>query len=775
MVDMDEMPVIDVLLVADSQTDGVIVRAALSESPGFRLAHVRTLSEALTIVSERTMSVVLLDFELPGSSGLNALGSLRDKDRQVAIVVLAGNDDSELALQTLKDGAQDYLVKGELQPASLRRAIRLAVGRGRSENMLRQSEERLQELSAHVPQVFWMTDAKISKLLYVSVSYEELWGRSRQSLINNPQSYLENVHPLDQEMMIRESDTLSNTGYIDVECRLLRSDGSVRWVWVRGYPVMEQGQIVRLVGITEDVTEKRRLAAEREALLSRLQLHIERMPLAYLLFDADFRLIDWNPTAERIFGYSKAEMLGQRPPFEKLVPASFWDLGEEVRNRIRSGDMHSHSTNENLTKDGRTITCEWFNTPLLDNDGHFTGLLCLAKDVTDRMLLEAQLQQSQKMESIGHLAGGVAHDFNNLLTVIICSCDALQSNESLNGAGASAVREIDEAAGRAALLTRQLLAFSRKQLLEPVVLNPNEVVSHIHTMLLRLITEDIDLSCSLFPAIWPVRLDPGQIEQVIVNLVVNARDAMPKGGRLTIETSNVEWTEKDCRLFPDRKPGRYVMIGVSDTGSGISPEIKSRMFDPFFTTMEAGKRTGLGLAVVHGIVKQSEGYIDVDSGPGAGTAMKLYFPAVGERLSPVPDKDRPPEKRGSETVLLVEDEEGVRGLLRSGLEKQGYTVIDASNGQKAIETVEDFDGPLHLVITDVVMPVMGGRQLVDRLLVRYPDLKVLYITGYTDDAMLRHGIKHDNHAFLQKPFSPSDLTQKVRLVLDADGRQAGSA
>ncbi|HEX4145668.1 MAG TPA: PAS domain S-box protein [Pirellulales bacterium] len=555
------------------------------------------------------------------------------------------------------------------------------------------------------------------------------------------------------------------------------ADGSERMTDFALLPIKnEAGQVAFLFPTGSDITEKRRLAAERDALLSRLQLHIERMPLAYVLFDADFRIVDWNPTAESIFGYSKQEMLGVGPPHEKFVPCSFWQRAEQILNRIQSGDMQSHSTNENLAKDGRTIICEWFNTPLQDNDGNFSGMLCLVRDVTEGRLLEAQLQQAQKMESIGHLAGGVAHDFNNLLTVIICACDTLQSNETLTESGSNAIQEIDEAAERGATLTRQLLAFSRKQLLAPMVLNPNEVISNTHKMLLRLITEEIDLSCRLFPAIWPVRLDPGQVEQVIVNLVVNARDAMPGGGRLTIETSNVEWTEKDCQRFPDRKPGRYVMIVVSDTGSGITPEVKSRMFDPFFTTKEAGKGTGLGLAVVHGIVKQSEGYIDVDSQPGVGTAIKLYFPAAREQVSPSRlDKDPAPQRRGSETILLVEDEDGVRGLVRANLVKQGYTVLDASNGQNAIDAVSGFDGQLDLIITDVVMPVMGGRQLVDRLLVRYPNLKVLYVTGYTDDALVRRGIKHDAHAFLQKPFSPSDLTRKVRTVLDAAACPASSA
>ncbi len=523
----------------------------------------------------------------------------------------------------------------------------------------------------------------------------------------------------------------------------------------------------------EDVTEKRRLAVERDALLSRHQLHIERMPLAYVLLDADYRIVDWNPTAERMFGYSKQEMLGVGPPFEEFVPPAVWLRAKDNLSRIRSGDMDIHSTNENLTKDRRTIICEWFNTPLFDDEGRFTGVLCLARDVTQRSLLEAQLQQAQKMESVGHLAGGVAHDFNNLLTVIICTCEALKSSKSLTSSDASKVDDIDLAAERAAMLTQQLLAFSRKQLLEPVVLNLNEVINKVHRMLLRLVTEDIELGCRLFPAIWPVRIDPGQVEQVVVNLVLNARDAMPRGGKLTIESSNIEWSEQDCRLFPDRRPGRYAMIVVADAGSGITPEIKSRMFDPFFTTKKAGAGTGLGLAVVHGIVKQSDGYIDVDSEPGVGTSIKLYFPVVAEFSSRAPlEQTRQLKTRGSETILLVEDEDGVRELVRLNLEEQGYTVLDASNGLEAITAVARHAGPLDLVVTDVVMPLMGGRQLVDRLRAGYPHLKVLYMTGYTDDAILRHGVKDEAHALLQKPFSPSDLTRKVRFVLDGDASPA---
>ncbi|HZZ82572.1 MAG TPA: response regulator [Gemmataceae bacterium] len=757
---------LDVLLVEDSPTDVLLTEEALSPVSRFRLRSSARLADALRMLSEGHFDVVLLDLGLPDSEGLETLRRLRDRNTKVAVVVLTGKDDEELALRALQEGAEDYLVKGQADAGQLRRSIRYALERSLAEKQLRQNEERFRELTAKIQDVLWMIDAKKGKVLYVSPAYETIWGRSCQSLLDAPQSYMEGIHFLDQEKMIRENAAMYETGYIDAECRIVRPDGSVRWVWIKGNPIIEQGEIVRLVGVVKDFTDKRLLAAERDALLSRLQLHIQRMPLAYVLFDANMRIVDWNAAAERIFGYTREEMLGTGPPYEALVPRSFLQHGEIILSRIRSGDMQAHSINENLTKGGRTITCEWFNTPLLGDDGQFAGFICLAQDITERKSLEAQFQQAQKMEAVGQLAGGVAHDFNNLLTVIMGFSEILLAKVGPHDPMRESLKTINQAGERAASLTRQLLAFSRKTVLEPRVLDLNEMVRETEKFLRRLIGEDIMLTAILDPTISRVKVDPGQLGQVLMNLAVNARDAMPRGGKLTVETCSVELDQEYARLHAEVKPGRYVMLSMADTGSGMTPEVRARIFEPFFTTKGVGKGTGLGLAVVQGIVKQSEGHVQVYSEPDIGTTFKIYFPAVEEQGAAPKATDVGNSGHGTETVLLVEDEDSVRELAALVLQTHGYSVLAARNGKEALRLVEKGSSGVDLLVTDVVMPEMSGPELADSLKPRFPQIKVLFSSGYTDDAVVRHGLLQEKVAFVQKPFTPVALVKKVRQVLD---------
>ena len=880
-----------VLILEDNPTDVELILHTLRRAGYEPIAEQVELEQDYRDCLQRAPEIILADFSMPQFDALRALDILRECHLDIPFIIVSGTIGEERAVQVMQRGATDYIMKDRL--GRLGQAVAQGIERKRNEAALRQSEVRFQELTAHIHQVLWMMDAKESKILYVSVGYEKLWGRTCQSLLDNPNSYMDGIHPLDRERMVRENVVMFATGHIDVECRVLRPDGSVRWVWIRGDPVMKQGQLVRIACVIEDITEKRRLAEERDALLSRLQLHIERMPLAYILFDADMRIIDWNPTAERIFGYAREEMLGTGPPCEAFVPRSGWETGEEIRSRIRSGDMEAHSINENLTKDGRTITCQWLNTPLISEGGQFIGMLCLAQDVTERReaevtlhlrdraiqaatqgilitdpslpdnpivyaspgferitgygteevlgrncrflqgkdsnpeaiarlreairagqsctvellnyrkdgrsfwnelsispvrdpagrlthfvgvqadvtgrrSLEEQFRQVQKMEAVGQLAGGVAHDFNNLLTIINGYSDLLLERLPSSDPSRELVAEIHMAGERSAGLTRQLLAFSRQQVLAPRVLDLNEVVTDTEKMLRRLIGEDVRLATALDPSLWAVRADPGQVEQVLMNLAVNARDAMPTGGRLMIETHNVELDQMYVRTHPDSHAGPHVLLSMTDNGCGMPPEVRARIFEPFFTTKGPGKGTGLGLATVYGIVRQSGGHLAVSSEIGVGTTFRVYLPQVEQMARRSKARSgllAPP--RGTETVLLVEDEDGVRALTRHVLAGWGYTVLEAANGDEAVRLAARHDGPIHLLITDVVMPGAGGRAVAERVAARHPGVKVLFVSGYTDDAVIRHGVLREGVNFLQKPFSPVGLAHKIREVLDA--------
>ena len=419
-------------------------------------------------------------------------------------------------------------------------------------------------------------------------------------------------------------------------------------------------------------------------------------------------------------------------------------------------------------KDGTTTEVEIRSNPI--DFGGRPAQLVLSQDVTERRQLEQQLRQSQKMEAIGQLAGGVAHDFNNLLTAILGYSDLLATEVGEKSPLLESIDEIRKAGERAASLTRQLLAFSRRQVLEPKVLDLNALIVNLEKMLRRLIGEDVQLITVLDRAVGHVRADAGQIEQVILNLAVNARDAMPKGGTLTIETQDVELDEAYARNHVTVRPGSYVMLAVTDTGEGMSTETKSHLFEPFFTTKGQGKGTGLGLATVYGIVKQSGGYVWVYSELGRGTAFKVYLPRVEGTVEAIAARGPTSASlRGTENVLLVEDDQSVRTLTRILLETNGYTVLDAGGIEEALKIVRDHSGPIQLLLTDVVMPEMGGSDLAARVLALRPETRVIYMSGYTDDVVVRHGLVAEGLSFLQKPFTPEALARKVREVLDAAG------
>jgi len=511
-------------------------------------------------------------------------------------------------------------------------------------------------------------------------------------------------------------------------------------------------------GMLEDL-EKAQL--ERHEGRTRLAMMVEKMPAVLWTTDTELRFTSSMGAGLEALGLQKNEVVGKSiSDYFQTTDPEFTALAAH-RKALEGGAV--------------TFELEWqkrlFEShvqPLRSSEGDLLGVIGVALDVTDRKRLLDQLRQSQKMQAVGELAGGIAHDFNNLLMVVKGHAEILIDRLGNSSPLRHSIEQMQKATERAAALTRQLLAFSRKQVLQPRVLELNEVVAGMIQMFSRVIGENIELAFLPGAKLWRVKADPSQMEQVLLNLVVNARDAMPEGGRLTIETSNVEFDRTYAGQHANMDPGPYAMLIVSDTGCGMDAATQARIFEPFFTTKGQGKGTGLGLATVYGVVKQSGGFIWVYSEVGHGTTFKIYLPrAAAEVEKPSPEKAAAGPPPGSETILFVEDEESVRELVRDFLVTTGYQVLEATDGVNALEIAAAHRGAIDLVVTDVVMPRLSGREVATRLSAERPDLKVLYISGYTDDSVFRHGVLEGGVAFLQKPFNLKALAQKIREVLDS--------
>ncbi len=637
--------------------------------------------------------------------------------------------------------------------------------RKQAEEALAQSEERFRATFEQAA-VGIAHLAPDGRWLRVNQRFCDIVGYTREELLQR--SFQDLTHPGDIETNLEAMRRLlaDEIRTYSGEKRYVRKDGSPVWVDLTVSLVRSpSGEPDYFISVAEDITRRK----QSEAMLELESAALSAAADAIMITDAA-GTIEWvNPAFALLTGYTAEEAIGRNP--RELVKSGIHDQAtyKELWETILAGNVWEGELT-NRRKDGSLWDEEQIITPVRDASGAIAHFIAIKRDITERKRLEAQFLQSQKMESVGQLAGGIAHDFNNLLNVINGTAFLVSEQLKADDPLRDDLREITRAADRAAAMTRQLLTMSRKQIMQPKVLDLRTLVADLQGMLRRLIGEDIELV--VVPAKDPcnIRADPGQIQQVILNLAVNARDAMPTGGTLAMATEAVSVDAARGDSFPPVPPGRYVLLTVSDTGIGMDEATRARIFEPFFTTKEVGKGTGLGLSTVFGIVVESGGRIRVDSQMGSGTSFRIWFPQLDEATPLDQTVPQAASARGAETILVVEDYPELRLLARRMLERAGYAVLVAGDGGEALRLLEHHRGKVDLLLTDVVMPGIGGRELAAHVLKEHPEIKVLYTSGYTDDAIVRHGVHADAAHFLNKPYSHEDLTRAVRTVLDT---QAG--
>ena len=626
------------------------------------------------------------------------------------------------------------------------------------ENALRKSEEKFSKAFRSSPAAITIADLASGSYLEVNETFEQLMGYGRDEVIGRRWDELGIW--VDQSNRSEAISRLLKDGWAKNWEFVFRKKNGDLGTGLVSAELIEIGGNMCAITATIDITERQQI----EHRLNTLATAIEQAGEQIVITDVNGAIQYCNPAFERITGYSKEEAIGGNPRILKSGKHTAEFYGQLWSTIKNGGVWAGHLVNKK--KDGSIYEEDATISPILDTTGRITGFVAVKRDVTQHLQLQRELQQAQKLESIGRLAGGVAHDFNNLLTVINGYCDFINSSLDRTDPIWSSVAEIRKSGERAASLTKQLLAFSRKQVIEPKTLDVNTTIRDSEQMLQRLIGEDIALATRLDPFLGQVMADPEQVHQVIMNLVINARDAMPDGGRLDISTGNVALTDGDANIHPDAKTGRYVMLTVSDSGTGMDENTRQRIFEPFFTTKARDKGTGLGLATVYGIVRQSGGWIDVSSDPGAGTSFTLYFPRIDGRVAEERRETiRSAIPRGGETILVVEDQEAVRSVTRTILGVYGYQILEAANGDEAVALGQTHPGEIHLLLTDVILPGMNGKELSERLRTARPNLKVLFTSGYTSEIIAAKGVLDSGVAYIPKPFSPDKLAAKIREVL----------
>ena len=794
-----------VLIVEDDEATAELEARALRRA-GRPARCVGSLAEAMTELRSERFSAVVLDYMLPDGKAWPVFEAAQAALPSIPVIVVTALGDERIAADVLHRGGADYIIKtGDFWrqlPETVERVLLVAETNemiARLASIVESSDDAIVGMDLNGDIATWNAGA------------ERMYGYGASELVGRPISLL-----FPEDTAVVPSTLLERIArgerFAQLDTMHVKSDGSRIAVALSLSPVLDdQARPIAISAIARDITERKRaeqrlieeanlasLAAEVGVIQTRGDPDTLRACAQAIVnhLDAAFaRIWTLNADDQVLELKASAGMYTHIDGQHARVPVGALKIG------LIAEERRAHLTND-VSTDPRVSDHEWAKRegivsfagyPLMV-EGDLVGVMAMfARHTLSQFTLQAleivadtialgirrqlaeeiqgklqhQLRQAQKMEAVGQLAGGIAHDFNNLLTVVLGYCDLLRRKLGPADSRVADVEEIMKAAEAAATLTHQLLAFSRRQVLQPRILDLNEVVTNVERMVARVIGEDIDIRMVIDPAIGRIEVDPGQVEQVLMNLVINARDAMPKGGRLLIQTENVAFDGGGGILRDDIKPGSYVMVAVSDTGIGMDAETKARIFEPFFTTKEPGKGTGLGLATVYGIVKQSGGHVWVYSEPGGGSTFKVYFPRVGsERASEEVASVSSRVTRGTETILVIEDERMVRNLTVEILREYGYDVLAAASGEEAATLCEAHGGRIHLLLTDLVMPGGSGQEWAKRLVVIRPDMKVLYMSGYTDTATTERGLPALNNAYLQKPFTAVGLTRKVREIID---------
>jgi PAS domain S-box-containing protein len=756
---------IRVLVVEDNLEDFDILRIMFSkiQHQTFTLDNASTFESGIDRLRRQEHDVYLVDYKLGPDSGVDFLRQAVQVEMcQAPIIFLTGFGDHELDMEAMSLGAADFLNKNKLDPDILERTIRYAIERKKADGIrsrlatiVESTEDAVYSTSLSGIVLSWNPGAQ---RIY-GYTPEEIGGRSL-SLIVDPAREGEFPEIL---KTVRQGKAVSN---FDTVHRTKNNTNLIVSLTVS--PIKDAlGRVSMASIVARDITARRK----SEDVQSHLAAILQQTPDAVFGADLDGRIFSWNRGAETMLGYGLEEIVGENTSI--LLPSERSEEMEKVRKlAILEQNVPSYET-VMVKKDGHLVDVSVMVSPIKDTRGRIIGVSAISRDISERKKTEESLKKreeelrlSQKMDAIGRLAGGVAHDFNNLLSVVGGNADFILSALEQDNPHRDELEEIQKAVRRGAELTKQLLLFGRKQVSKPQAVNLNDLSAEMQKMLKRLIDASIELSIIQGKDLRPIQADSGQIQQVILNLVLNARDAMPNGGHLIIETGNVPKEKLELEQRPTIPADDYVRLNVTDTGTGIPLEIQKHIFEPFFTT-KADKGTGLGLATVYGIVTKWNGHIFLHSTPGLGTTFAMYFPALPESEKPMAKaKQIALIPQGTETILLAEDEDPVRKVLRRTLERYGYKVLEAQNGLEAIKKAWDYKDTIHLLLTDTIMPKMNGKQLADELLKSRLTMKVLFVSGYPREVLSQQGILGSNIHLVQKPFELEELAKTIRNILD---------